>query len=126
MTCETETLPAICSEGIPCKASTSDSETTIMTEATDSVEERNQSEDLEGKLLQAQQELMRLCEENDKLMGKLDEKEKQLEILSASYIFSLDRLKSDADINFYTGLSNFASFTSIFELLDPGEDGTNI
>ena len=59
-------------------------------------------------------------------MGKLDEKEKQLEILSASRIFSLNRLKSNADINFYTGLSNFASFMSIFEFLNPGEDGTNI
>ena len=74
VTCETEMLPAICHEGIPCKASASDSETTITTEAMDSVEERNQSEDLEGKLLQAQQELTRLREENNNLWGSWTKK----------------------------------------------------
>ena len=44
----------------------------------------------------------------------------------SSCLFSLHRFKSDADVSFHTGLPNYASLISIFELLNPGEDCENI
>ena len=42
------------------------------------------------------------------------------------FCFSLDHSKSDAVINFYTGLPNYATFTAIYEFLNPGEECENI
>ena len=47
------------------------------------------------------------------LKKKLDEAEKQHEVISAR-LFSLERFTSDADINFYTGLPNYATFLALF------------
>ena len=44
----------------------------------------------------------------------------------SSRLFSLDRFRSDVDINFYTGLPSYATFMCIFDFLNPGEDGENI
>ena len=37
-----------------------------------------------------------------------------------------DRFKSNADVNFYTGLPNYATLISILEFLNPGGDCENI
>ena len=81
--------------------------------------------ELEIMLLQAQLELTSLCLENTELKRKLAESVSQQEEIS-SRSFSLDRFKSDANISLYTGLPNYATFTAIYEFLNPGEDCENI
>lgn len=82
-------------------------------------------QELEIQLLQAQQELTSLRLENTELKRKLAESASQQEEIS-SRLFSLDRFKSDADISFYAGLPNYATFTAIYAFLNPGEDCENI
>ena len=72
-----------------------------------------------------EQELLKLRKVDTELKKKLDEAEKQHEAISARF-FSLERLTSDADINFYTGLPNYATFLALFNFLNPGEHGENI
>lgn len=84
-----------------------------------------QIKELEAQLLIAQQELTSLRLENTELKRKLAESTSQQEAMS-SRIFCLDRLKSDADISFYTGLPNYSTFTAIYEFFNPGEDCENI
>ena len=72
-----------------------------------------------------EQELINLRQENIELKNKLAEGERQHEAIS-SRLFCLERFSSDADINFYIGLPNFATFMAIFNFLNPGEDGENI
>ena len=82
-------------------------------------------EDLEARLLQSEKELAILRKKNEELERKIIENEQHQETLS-SRLFSLDRFKSNADVNFYTGLPNYATLISIFEFLNPGEDCENI
>ena len=77
------------------------------------------------KIEDMEQELLKLRQENTELKKKLAEAEKQHEVISAQ-LFSLERFTSDADINFYTGLPNYATFLALFNFLNPGEDGENI
>ena len=74
------------------------------------------------KIEDMEQELLKLRQENTELKEKLDEAEKQHKLISARLSF-LERVTSDADINFYTGLPNYATFLAFF---NPGEDGENI
>ena len=71
------------------------------------------------KIEELEQELLKLRLENTKLKKKLD---------AAIYprLFSLERFTSNADINFYTGLPNYATFLALFNFLNPGEHGENI
>lgn len=84
-----------------------------------------QIKELESQLLIAQQELTSLRLENTELKRKLAESASQPEAMS-SRLFCLDRLKSDADISFYTGSPNYSTFTAIYEFVNPGEDCENI
>ena len=68
-----------------------------------------------------EKELLKLRQENTDLKKKLDEDEKQHEVISAR-LCSLKRFTSDADINFYTGLPNYAT---LFNFLNIGEDREN-
>ena len=81
--------------------------------------------DVRKKIEEIEQELLKLRQENTELKKKLDEAEKQHEAISAR-LFSLEGFTSDADINFYTGLPNYATFRALFNFLNPGEDGENI
>jgi hypothetical protein len=63
-----------------------------------------------------EQELINLRQENTKLRKKLAEAARQQEAIS-SRLFSLERFTSAADINFYTGLPNYATFMAIFNFL---------
>ena len=65
------------------------------------------------KIEEMEQELLKLRKEIVELKKKLDEAEKQHEAISAR-LFSLERFTSDADINFYTGLPNYATFLALF------------
>ena len=121
---ETETPQAIPQDS-QCKTTSTNSESRNINETWNPVDERKQIEDLEVKLLQAQGELTNLREGHSELKRKLAERERQLEAVS-SRLLSLDRFRSDADINFYTGLPSYATFMCIFEFLNPGEDGENI
>lgn len=56
-----------------------------------------------------EQELLKLRQVNTELKKKSDEAGKQHEAISAR-LFSLERITSDADINFYTGFPNYATF----------------
>ena len=96
--------------------------------ATNSKSNRNtepNDTDLEFNAEKKIEELLKLRPENTELKKKLDEAEKQLEAISVR-LFSLERFTSDADINFYTGLPNYATFLALFNFLNPGEDGENI
>ena len=88
------------------------------------VDQGKKLEDLEARLLEAEKDLSSR-KKNDELERKITENEQQQETMSAR-IFSLDRFNSDADVNFYTGLHNYATRISIFEFLNPGEDCENI
>ena len=77
------------------------------------------------KIEKLEEEVLKLRQENTELKKKLDELEKQNEAISAQ-LFSLERFTSDADINFYTGLANYATFLALFNFLNPGENGENI
>lgn len=77
------------------------------------------------KIEELEEEVLKLRQENTELKKKLDEVEKQNEAISAR-LFSLERFTSDADINFYTGLPNYATFLALFNFLNPGENGENI
>ena len=81
--------------------------------------------DARKKIEEMEQELLKLRQENTELTKKLDEAEKQHEAISAR-LFSLERFTSDAGINFYTGLPNYATFRALFNFLNPGEDGENV
>lgn len=81
--------------------------------------------DYRKQLEEMEQELINLRLENIELKEKLAEGERQQEAIS-SRLFSLERFKSDADINFYTGLPNYATLMALFNFLNPGEDGENI
>ena len=72
-----------------------------------------------------EEEKLKLRQQNTELKKKLDELEKQNEAISAR-LFSLERFPSDADINFYTGLANYATFLALRNFLNPGENGENI
>ena len=72
-----------------------------------------------------EQELLNLRQENTELKKKLDEAKKQHEAIFAR-LFSLERFASDADINFYTGLRNYATFLALFNFLNSVENGENI
>lgn len=72
-----------------------------------------------------EQELLKLRQENTELEKKLDEAEKQHKAI-LTRLFSIERFTSDADINFYTGLLNYATFLALFNFLNTGEDGENI
>ncbi|XP_074608690.1 uncharacterized protein LOC141863105 [Acropora palmata] len=80
---------------------------------------------VQKKIEDMEQELLKLRQENTGLKKKLDELEKQHEVISAR-LFCLERFTSDADSNFYTGLPNYATFLGLFNFLDPDEDGENI
>ena len=67
-------------------------------------------------MLEAEKEFSSLRKKNDELDRKITENEQHQETMS-SRLFSLDRFKSDADVNFYTGLPNYATLISIFEFL---------
>ena len=80
---------------------------------------------LQRKIEDMEQELLKPQQENTDLKTKLDEAEKQHKVISAR-LFSLERFTSDADINFYTGLPYYATFLALFNFSNPGEDGENI
>jgi len=80
---------------------------------------------VQKKVEDMEQELLKRQQENTDLKKKLDEAEKQHEVISA-WLFSLERFTSDADINFYTGLPNYATFLALFNFLNTGEDRENI
>ena len=88
----------------------------ISVESNVEMDQGKKVEDLEARLLQS---------EKEELERKIIENEQHQETLS-SRLFSLDRFKSNADVNFYTGLPNYATLISIFEFLNPGEDCENI
>ncbi|CAH3170887.1 unnamed protein product [Porites lobata] len=94
----------------------------ISVESNVEMDQGKKVEDLEARLLQSEKELAILRKE---LERKIIENEQHQETLS-SRLFSLDRFKSNADVNFYTGLPNYATLISIFEFLNPGEDCENI
>ena len=79
---------------------------------------------MQKKIEDMEQELLKLRQENTDLKKKLDEGEKQHEVISAR-LFSLERFTLDADINFHTGLPNYVTFLALFDFLNPGEDGKN-
>ena len=89
------------------------------------MDQRKKVKDLEARLLEAEKELSNLRKKNDELERKITENEQHQETMS-SRIFSLDRFESDEDVNFYTGLPNYATLISIFEFLNPGKDCENI
>ena len=41
-------------------------------------------------------------------------------------VFTIDRFESDKDVSFYTGFPNRIVIESVFEILDPGNNGENI
>ena len=88
----------------------------ISVESNVEMDQGKKVEDLEARLLQS---------EKEELERKIIENKQHQETLS-SRLFSLDRFKSNADVNFYTGLPNYATLISIFEFLNPGEDCENI
>lgn len=100
-------------------------EISSMDSGTSEMDHKKRIEEREVQLLQAQQELTSLRLENSELKRKLAESASQQEEIS-SRLFSLDRFTSDADISFYTGLPNYATFMAIYEFLNPGEDCENI
>ena len=97
----------------------------ISVESNVEMDQGKKVEDLEATLLQSEKKLAILRKKNEELERKIIENEQHQETLS-SRLFSLDRLKSNADVNFYTGLPNYATLISIFEFLNPGEDCENI
>ena len=97
----------------------------ISVESNVEMDQGKKVEDLEVRLLEAEKELSSLRKKNDELERKITENEQHQETMS-SRIFSVDRFKSDADVNFYTGLPNYATLISIFEFLNPSEDCENI
>ena len=97
----------------------------ISVESNVEMDQEKKVEDLEARLLQSEKELAILRKKNEELERKIIENEQHQETLS-SRLFSLDRFKSNADVNFYTGLPNYATLISIFEFLNPGEDCENI
>ena len=102
-------------------ATASNSENNRNTEPNDTGLEFNAPKKIE----ELEKEVLKLQQENTELKKKLDEVEKQNEAISAR-LFSLERFTSDADINFYTGLPNYATFLALFNFLNPGENGENI
>ena len=86
----------------------------ISVESNVEMDQRKKVEDLEARLLEAEKELSSLLKKNDALDRKITENEQHQETMS-SRLFSLGRFKSDADVNFYTGLPNYATLISIFE-----------
>ncbi|KAM7444500.1 hypothetical protein ABFA07_006897 [Porites harrisoni] len=97
----------------------------ISVESNVEMDQGKKVEDLEARLLQSEKELAIFRKKNEELERKIIENEQHQETLS-SRLFSLDRFKSNADVNFYTGLPNYATLISIFEFLNPGEDCENI
>ena len=80
---------------------------------------------MQKKVEDMEKKLLKLRQEHTDLKKKLDEAEKQHEVISAR-LCSLKRFTSDADINFYTGLPNYATFFVLFNILNPGEDRENV
>ena len=80
---------------------------------------------MQKKIEDMEQGLLKLRQENNDLKKKLDGAEKQHEVILAR-LFSLERFTSDADISFYTGLPNYATFLALLNFFNPGEDGENI
>ena len=113
-------------EILPCTSAANKlNEPDISVESNLEMDQGKKVEDLEARLLEAEKDLSSLRQKNDELERKITENEQHQETMS-SRIFSLDRFKSDADVNFYTGIPNFATLISIFEFLNPGEDFENI
>ena len=81
--------------------------------------------DLEARLLQSEKELAILRKKNKELERKVTESKQHQETIS-SHLFSLDCFKSNADVNFYTGLPNYSTLISILEFFNPGGDCENI
>ena len=67
------------------------------------------------KTEEMEQELINLRRENTELRKKLAEAERQQEAIFSR--FSLERFTSDAGMNVYTGLWNYAIFMAIFNFL---------
>ena len=86
----------------------------ITVESNVEMDQGKKVEDLEARLLQSEKKLAILRKKNEELERKIIENEQHQETLS-SRLFSLDRFKSNADVNFYTGLPNYATLISIFE-----------
>lgn len=97
----------------------------ISVESNVEMDQGKKVEDVEAELLQSEKELAILRKKNEELERKITENEQHQETMS-SRLFSLDRFKSNADVNFYTGLPNYATLISILEFLNPGGDCENI
>ena len=65
------------------------------------------------KIEDMEQELLKLQQENTELKEKLDEAEKQHKLISARLSF-LERVTSDADINFYILAFQITPLSSLF------------
>ena len=55
----------------------------------------------------------------------MEELTHRISVLEAR-VFTIDRFESDKDVTFYTGFPNRIVFESVFEFLDPGDEGENI
>ena len=84
----------------------------ISVESNVEMDQQKKVEDLEARLLEVHKEFSSLRKKNDELDRKITENQQHQETMS-SRLFSLDRFKSDADVNFYTGLPNYATVISI-------------
>ena len=99
-----------------CSGANETNEPDISVESNVEMDQRKKGKDPEARLLEAEKEFSSLRKKNDELDRKITENEQHQETMS-SRLFSLDRFKSDADVNFYTGLPNYATLISIFEFL---------
>ena len=63
--------------------------------------------------------------QQEKLTSQLEELAHQNSVLQAR-VFNAGRFMSDKDVTFYTGFPSRRVFESVFEFLDPGNNGDNI
>ena len=77
----------------------------ISVESNVEMDQGKKVKDLEARLVQSEKELAILRKKNEELERKITENEQHQETMS-SHLFSLDRFKSNADVNFY----NFYNF----------------
>ena len=94
--------------------------TTRVVETSEIIEPENNDLELNvigyrEKTEEMEQELITPRQENIKLRKKLADAERQQEAIFSR--FSLERFTSDAGMNFYTGLWNYAIFMAIFNFL---------
>ena len=85
----------------------------------------------EGSLRDVRQTICNFLQENDELKKTSEQMTKQIEILKkqsdiAEPLLDLNRLTSDRDIAFYTGLPNYDIFIALFHYLNSGTHGENI